>query len=80
MGLIPSPDRETAAAQTLLKETRMKAITVSKPLGGHDKNFYLSNLAPVNHADETPFGSMDAVLLVVLFVELAAVMRLFLAN
>ncbi len=43
-------------------------------------NFYTSNLAPVNHSRETPFRGVDAVLLTVLFLEIAAVMRQFLAN
>ncbi|MBC8096041.1 MAG: hypothetical protein H7Y43_09530 [Akkermansiaceae bacterium] len=43
-------------------------------------NFYTANLAPVNHSGETPFKPLDAVLLIVLFLEVAAVMRLFLAN
>jgi hypothetical protein len=43
-------------------------------------NFYDSNLAPVNHSHEAQFRELDAVLLVVLFLELAVVIRMILAN
>lgn len=59
---------------------RMKAISVSKPINEPERNFYLANLAPVNHLRETPFRGFDAVLLTVLFLEAAAVMRLLLAH
>ncbi|HLP78551.1 MAG TPA: hypothetical protein VK327_16725 [Candidatus Paceibacterota bacterium] len=58
----------------------MKAMSVSKPLHEAEQNFYISHLAPVNHLRETQFRGFDAVLLTVLFLEVAVVMRLLLAH
>jgi hypothetical protein len=58
----------------------MKAVTAAETLGGQEKDFYISNLAPINHRNETPFRAWDAVMLVVLFVEIGMAMRLILAN
>jgi hypothetical protein len=59
---------------------RMKAIAVNRNRHGHARDFYLSTLAPVNHHRETQFRAADAVMLTVLFLEIAVFMRLFLAN
>ncbi|HEU5125454.1 MAG TPA: hypothetical protein VFW05_15485 [Verrucomicrobiae bacterium] len=58
----------------------MKAAAVRKSSAQTGENFYLTNLAPVNHGEEKPFEGLDAFMLVVLFVEIAAVARLLLAN
>lgn len=44
------------------------------------KNFYVSTLAPVNYRNEVQFHGLDAVLTVVLFLEIVGVMRLLFAN
>lgn len=43
-------------------------------------DFYRATLAPVNHRHETRCCGMDIAMLTVLFLELAVVMRLFLAQ
>lgn len=45
-----------------------------------DTEFYLSNVAPLNHQHETPFRYLDMVLLTVLFLEIGGLIRLVLAN
>jgi hypothetical protein len=55
----------------------MKAVAEHSRKGS---DFYLSTLAPVNDRRKTRFGLADAVILIVLFVEMGIVMRLFLAN
>jgi hypothetical protein len=57
----------------------MKAIAANSktPL---QADFYTSTLAPVNQRRTTRFGTLDAMILTVLFLELAAVARLVLAN
>jgi hypothetical protein len=57
----------------------MKSAAESHPVG-HSRNFYATTLAPVDHRNETPFRGWDAAMLVVLFLELAVVMRLVLAD
>jgi len=56
----------------------MKAI--SESTGKAKNDFYGSTLAPVNHRREVRFNVSDAVLLVVLFLEIAILSRLLLAN
>jgi hypothetical protein len=56
----------------------MKAI--AEKTSRQTTDFYLSTLAPVNHPGETRCGIVDIVMLTVLFLEIAVVMRLFLAN
>jgi hypothetical protein len=58
----------------------MKAVAVNRSLSRPSKNFYISNLAPVNYRKEIQFRAVDAVMLIVLFLEIAAVMRLLLAK
>ncbi|HYG22658.1 MAG TPA: hypothetical protein VEH04_07750 [Verrucomicrobiae bacterium] len=58
----------------------MKAFAASSSPGAHVRNFYTENLAPVNHHEETQFRGWDAALLVVLFLEVAILMRLVLAT
>lgn len=58
----------------------MKAVAAQPPANGQETNFYLATLAPVNHHNETPFRAWDAAMLVVLFMEVAFVMRLVLAD
>jgi hypothetical protein len=58
----------------------MKVIAVSRNRHGQARDFYLSTLAPVNHHRETKFRAADAVMLTILFLEIAAFMRLILAN
>lgn len=58
----------------------MKAVGSSEPGQGHHHDFYTTMLAPVNRHGELNFRAVDAVVLVVLFLEVAAVMRLLLAN
>ena len=43
-------------------------------------DFYISTLAPVNDRRRIPFSAADGVILVVLFLELGILVRLFLAN
>jgi hypothetical protein len=55
-----------------------------KPVAGKRSrptyDFYASTLAPVDHQKETRFGILDVAMLSVLFLEMAVLMRLFLAN
>jgi hypothetical protein len=55
----------------------MKAVSESHKSKG---DFYISHVAPVNHRREVRFRAADAVLLIVLILELAVLTRLFLAN
>jgi hypothetical protein len=55
----------------------MKAVSDSQKNKG---DFYISTLAPVDHHREARFRAADAVLLIVLFLELAILTRLYLAN
>ena len=43
-------------------------------------DFYISTLAPVNDRKKLPFNAADAAILIVLFLELGILVRLFLAN
>ena len=56
----------------------MKAASESSDRAKGD--FYVSTLAPVNRRREVRFRAADAVLLIVLFLELAILTRLLLAN
>ena len=56
----------------------MNSVTEDKRHGKRD--FYTSTLAPVNDRRRVPFRPADAVILIVLFLELGIVVRLFLAN
>lgn len=56
----------------------MKAVSESGDKVKGD--FYISTLAPVNHRREVRFRAADAVLLIVLFLELAVLTRLLLAS
>jgi hypothetical protein len=58
----------------------MSAVAVKRALKRHRKNFYVSTLAPVNYRTEIQFRAVDAVMITVLFLELAVVMRLLLAK
>ena len=58
----------------------MKAVAASRNKHGNARDFYLATLAPVNQHGETQFRAADAVMLTVLFLEIAIFMRLFLAN
>ena len=46
----------------------------------NQRDFYLSTLAPVDRRRDTPFCAADLMMLTVLFLEIAAVVRLVLAN
>jgi len=56
----------------------MKATTHSGSRNRSD--FYSSTLATTNRSREIRFSAVDIVILAVLFLEIAGVMRLFLAN
>jgi hypothetical protein len=56
----------------------MKAATESSSKSKND--FYISTLAPVGHRRGVRFNAADAVMLVVLFLEIAVLTRLILAN
>jgi hypothetical protein len=43
-------------------------------------DFYISTLAPVNDRRRIPFSAADAVVMIVLFLEIGILVRLFLAN
>ena len=43
-------------------------------------DFYISTLAPVNDRRRIPFSAADAAVLIVLFLEIGILVRLFLAN
>jgi len=43
-------------------------------------DFYISTLAPVDHRKDARFGLLDISMLSVLFLELAVLVRLLLAN
>jgi hypothetical protein len=58
----------------------MNAVVSERTSKRREKNFYISTLAPVNHRGEVQFQGWDAVLTVVLFVEIVGVMRLLFAN
>ncbi len=58
----------------------MKSNAANRTAPGPKPDFYNSTLAPVNHHHEVQFRAADAVMLTVLFLEIAAFMRLFLAN
>jgi hypothetical protein len=58
----------------------MKAVAANRNTPGHRTDFYISTLAPVNHQQDTHFRAADAVMLIVLFLEMAVFMRLYLAN
>jgi len=58
----------------------MKAATANRTATGSKPDFYNSTLAPVNHQHDVQFRAADGVMLTVLFLEIAAFMRLFLAN
>jgi hypothetical protein len=58
----------------------MKTVATSSNPKGMKSNFYLSTLAPHNHHREIKFRATDAVMVIVLFLEIAALGRLFLAN
>lgn len=60
------------------EKTRMKVVTDSGALGG--QGCFTSELTPVNHHRVTRFCVVDAVMLAVLFLEMAALMRLVLAK
>jgi hypothetical protein len=55
----------------------MKAATAQRPNSRSD--IYSATLAPIDSRD-APFRAFDAVIVVVLFLELGFVMRLILAN
>ena len=55
----------------------MRSIAENKKT---DTDFYLSNVAPLNYRNETPFRYVDMALLTVLFLEIGGVIRLLLAN
>ena len=56
----------------------MKAVTGSE--NKHHSDFYGSTLAPVHHRHNVRFRAADAVLLIVLFLEIAVLTRLLIAN
>jgi hypothetical protein len=56
----------------------MKAVIDSGRRPHHD--FYSATLAPINHRRDSRFSLVDIVLLSVLFLEIAGLMRLFLAK
>ena len=56
----------------------MKAVSESSSKVKND--FYASTLAPVGHRRDMRFNAADAVMLVVLFLEIAVLTRLLLAN
>ena len=56
----------------------MKAVSESTNKGKSD--FYVSTLAPVGNRRTVRFNGADAVMLVVLFLEIAVLSRLILAN
>ncbi len=56
----------------------MKAI--AEKTTRHTSDFYISTLAPVDHQGDSMFGVVDVVMLTVLFLEMAVLVRLFLAN
>lgn len=55
----------------------MKVVTDTA--NKHHNDFYHS-LGPVNHSREARFSLLDISMLTVLFLEVAALLRLFLAN
>jgi len=56
----------------------MKAVTdIGKR---HESDYYISTLAPIDHRHECRFCSADVLILCVLFLEVAGLMRLLLAN
>lgn len=80
MGLFPSVSEILPGGPVFAFFSSMKAVAVRKSSAETGENFYLANLAPVNHGREKPFEGLDAFMLVVLFVEIAAIARLLLAN
>ena len=55
----------------------MKAVIDHKNSGS---DFYLSNLAPLNRRSDSRFSAADLAMLIVLFLEVAVLVRLVLAN
>jgi hypothetical protein len=64
----------------LASSDAVKAAESNHQSGTRAGDFYQATLAPLNLRDEKPFGTTDALLLIVLFVEIAVVMRLILAT
>ena len=58
----------------------MKAFCPAESEVQHDTDFYIATLAPINESKRKPFRGLDAVLMVVLFLEIAGLARLILAN
>jgi hypothetical protein len=58
----------------------MKSAAANSHLGKNKGDFYRSTLAPVNGQGDLRFCTADAVMLIVLFVEIVIFARLFLAN
>jgi hypothetical protein len=58
----------------------MKAVFASQNEVQHDTDFYIKTLAPVNELRRRPIRGVDAILVIVLFLEIAGLARLILAN
>lgn len=58
----------------------MKAVASEEWSGVHEANFYDSIIAPVNRRGQIQFHTINAVMVIVLFLEVAVLMRFFLAN
>jgi hypothetical protein len=58
----------------------MKAVAAKSNATGSKANFYVSTLAPINYRREVQFHAADVVMLIVLFLEIGVLSRLFLAN
>jgi hypothetical protein len=58
----------------------MKSAATNSSTPAKRSDFYRSTLAPVNHQGELKFCTADAVMLIVLFLEVLIFARLFLAN